>query len=66
MVLSSIIDGRDFLKKDLCWQIGDGETARVWKDNWIPTIPNHRLCPTTQKQRESDQVGATLITDTCS
>jgi hypothetical protein len=32
----SIIHGRDLLKAGLIWRIGDGESVKVWEDNWIP------------------------------
>ncbi|KAK4278800.1 hypothetical protein QN277_016598 [Acacia crassicarpa] len=33
---SSILDGRNFLKEDLRWDIGDGSAVRIWGDPWVP------------------------------
>ncbi|KAK4268822.1 hypothetical protein QN277_022056 [Acacia crassicarpa] len=33
---SSIIEGRDFLRKNLQWDIGDGTDIRIWGDTWVP------------------------------
>lgn len=35
-VWSSILQGRDFLLNYGRWIVGDGETIRIWKDNWLP------------------------------
>ena len=32
----AIIDGRDLLKQGLIRRIGNGESANIWSDNWIP------------------------------
>ena len=33
---SSILHGRDILKIDLRWDIGDGTAIRIWGDPWVP------------------------------
>ncbi|XP_054782092.1 uncharacterized mitochondrial protein AtMg00310-like [Prosopis cineraria] len=38
----SIIDGRDFLKKNLLWDISNGESLQIWDDQWDRTIDIHQ------------------------
>ncbi|KAK4285072.1 hypothetical protein QN277_001816 [Acacia crassicarpa] len=33
---ASILHGRDVLRKDLRWDIGDGSAIRIWGDPWVP------------------------------
>ena len=33
----SIIHGRDVIKKGSVWRIGNGKSARIWGDNWLPS-----------------------------
>lgn len=35
----SIIQTRDLLRKGIKWVVGNGESIRVWKDNWIKSKP---------------------------
>ncbi|KAK4268485.1 hypothetical protein QN277_025138 [Acacia crassicarpa] len=35
---SSIIDGREFLIKDLRWDVGNGQAIRIWGDKWVPGV----------------------------
>lgn len=58
---SSLLDGRYFLKPNLCWQIGDRLTGRIWKDNQIPSLPNHHLVTEDKELSKFDIVVATLI-----
>jgi hypothetical protein len=32
----SILSSRDLLSEGLIWKIGDGKTANIWKDRWVP------------------------------
>jgi hypothetical protein len=32
--------GLDLLKLGAIKTVGDGETTRIWRDNWIPRMPN--------------------------
>lgn len=37
-ILSSILWGREPLKKGVGWKLGAGANINVWDDNWIPSI----------------------------
>ena len=32
-----MLQGRDFLKAHRRWVIGDGQSVRIWQDNWLPS-----------------------------
>ncbi|KAF7828452.1 reverse transcriptase [Senna tora] len=34
-VWRSLLQGRDFLKKHVAWQVGNGDSIRVWQDKWV-------------------------------
>ncbi|XP_024195894.1 uncharacterized protein LOC112199065 [Rosa chinensis] len=36
---SSMLHGRDLLKPNVVWQIGNGINIPVWDSNWIPQLP---------------------------
>lgn len=40
---SSILEGRDLLKKGLCWRVGNGSHISIWNDKWIPSLPRFML-----------------------
>ena len=40
---SSLLIGKDLLKRDSHWQIINGCGVRVWVDRWLPTVPGG--CP---------------------
>lgn len=42
---SSILEGGDYMRKGMLWQIGDGGRIRVWKDEWFPASSDHKLSP---------------------
>ena len=33
----AIMEGRDILKQGIIKCVGNGQTTRIWEDNWIPT-----------------------------
>lgn len=35
---SSILDGHDFIKKDLRWDVGSGSSIQIWDDKWVPGV----------------------------
>ena len=40
---SSILKGRDVLKKGARWRVGCGESIGVWKDAWLPSLEYSRI-----------------------
>lgn len=38
-VWQGILSSRSFLKKGCCFRIGNGLKINIWKDPWIPEIP---------------------------
>ncbi|OMO55679.1 reverse transcriptase [Corchorus capsularis] len=34
----SLLEGRNFIKEHLVWQVGDGKQVQIWHDNWIPEV----------------------------
>lgn len=38
----SILNGRDLLTNNIGWAVGDGNTATVWYDAWIPQTKLHQ------------------------
>ena len=40
---SSILKGRDVLKKGARWRVGCGESIGVWKDAWLPSLEYSRV-----------------------
>lgn len=36
-IWKSLLEGRDFFKKGLCFFIGDGKEKNAWLDPWLPT-----------------------------
>ena len=39
----SIIHGGDVIKKGLAWRIGNGKSARILGDNWLPSRHQPRI-----------------------
>lgn len=40
-VWSSLLEGRDLIKKGLVWKLGNGESINIWEDKWL--FSNHQL-----------------------
>ncbi|KAF7831683.1 reverse transcriptase [Senna tora] len=58
---SSILEGRDHIKNELCWCIGTGEDVLFWKDPWVLNLEDFKIrspCPSDSmmSQRVSDYV----------
>ena len=32
----SIIKGREVIRRGGVWRVGDGQSIRIWRDNWLP------------------------------
>ena len=43
----SLLYGRDLIFKGICWQVGNGQSIRIYEDKWIPGIhvPLSNLIP---------------------
>ncbi|KAH6771031.1 hypothetical protein C2S52_015834 [Perilla frutescens var. hirtella] len=39
----NIMAGRDIIQKGIMWRVGDGLSIRVWKDQWIPNLPQFSM-----------------------
>ncbi|KAK4284017.1 hypothetical protein QN277_000907 [Acacia crassicarpa] len=58
---SSILEGRNFLRKDLMWDIGSGVDIRIWGDPWVPgdifpARPRNTDIPIIKEGRVSDLI----------
>ncbi|XP_048633020.1 uncharacterized protein LOC125607204 [Brassica napus] len=53
-----ILAGREILKKGLGWAIGNGNTVKVWSDNWLSTT--HQMCPIGPPREEENNL---LVSD---
>ncbi|XP_062026327.1 uncharacterized protein LOC133742658 [Rosa rugosa] len=42
---ASLLHGRELLKSDTLWRVGNGLHISVWDSNWIPHMQEHRLTP---------------------
>lgn len=40
---SSILAGREALLKGACWNVGNGESIKIWEDSWVPSFPGFKL-----------------------
>lgn len=40
-----ILKQRDFIQNNICFQINNGVSTRVWSDPWISTLPSHIPIP---------------------
>ncbi|KAF7844736.1 reverse transcriptase [Senna tora] len=58
---SSILDGRRLLLDGACWRIGDGESVRIWKDKWVPGLPNFKLHSAPSVEDEDCKVKEVIV-----
>ncbi|KAF7811324.1 reverse transcriptase [Senna tora] len=61
---SSLFEGKEALKKDLCWKIGNGLNVKIWDDNWIPSMPDDINQCTSVEERKAilnHQVADSLV-----
>ena len=40
---SSLIEGRDFIKEKLVWQVLDGRSLSIWEDRWVMGLKGKKL-----------------------
>ena len=39
----SIMVGQSIMKKGIWWQVGNGDSIRIWMDKWIPTPSTYKV-----------------------
>ncbi|KAH7521435.1 hypothetical protein FEM48_Zijuj07G0032900 [Ziziphus jujuba var. spinosa] len=49
-VWQGIVKSRKLLRKGSCFRIGDGTSIDLWKDPWIPRLPNN--CPIAKEEAD--------------
>lgn len=54
----SLMHAKDVISKGARWLIGDGQQVQIWKDSWIPTLPDFKLTRNT-----SDIPAVALVED---
>ncbi|XP_062014406.1 uncharacterized protein LOC133730919 [Rosa rugosa] len=57
---SSILEGRSLASAGSLWCIGSGTSVNLWKDNWIPNLPNFNL-RTHPTPNDSNRLVASII-----
>lgn len=58
---SSFLHGRELVKKEVAWQVGDGKLIGVWSDKWIPGIQGMKLSGRSMGARDLDMRVERLI-----
>lgn len=58
---SSILEGRNFLAKDLCWGIGCNSRVQFWQDPGVPGLPGNKLSSSPPYEAFSDSCVAEFI-----
>lgn len=52
----SICSARDIIEKGAMKVVGKGNTISIWKDPWVPTLPNFRVLQTQNTENEDLRV----------
>ena len=39
----SITHGRELIKQESCWRVGNGSLINIWTDRWLPSDTNQRI-----------------------
>ena len=39
----SILNGKEVIWQGAKWRVGNGESIKLWGDNWLPSLQNLRL-----------------------
>ncbi|XP_028790032.1 uncharacterized protein LOC114746021 [Neltuma alba] len=56
---SSILDGRELLRRDLVWRVSKGDKVKLFEDSWLPEAKGYKL-----RQRElTDDIKAVKVAD---
>ncbi|XP_028784473.1 uncharacterized protein LOC114740485 [Neltuma alba] len=58
---SSILEGRELLKENLCWKINDGGSAKIFTDKWLPSVKGCKLRGRTLEDDKKDLYVKALI-----
>ncbi|KAF7843116.1 reverse transcriptase [Senna tora] len=58
---SSLIVGRDALKLDLGWRVGDGEQIRIFGDRWLPSLEDSKLSSSSPNPDWDDRRVSSII-----
>ncbi|XP_024010394.1 uncharacterized protein LOC112085418 [Eutrema salsugineum] len=65
----SILCGRDLIRKNIGWAIGNGKSVKLWGENWLstsqPYSPHGPLLPEQETLRVSDLLDATSFEWSC-
>ncbi|XP_075636681.1 putative mitochondrial protein AtMg00310 [Castanea sativa] len=58
----SILKGQEVIKRGAKWRVGNGETIKIWGDNWLPSILSPRARgPLSLQFQEATRVVAALV-----
>ena len=50
----SILHGREVIRRGAKWRVGNGESIKVWGDNWLPSLSHPRIQgPLTTEMQEA-------------
>ena len=50
----SILHGREVIRRGAKWRVGNGESIKVWGDNWLPSLSHPRIQgPLTAEMQEA-------------
>ena len=50
----SILHGREVIRQGAKWRVGNGESIKVWEDNWLPSLSHPRIQgPLTTEMQEA-------------
>ncbi|XP_028790547.1 uncharacterized protein LOC114746497 [Neltuma alba] len=60
---TSILEGREVLKEDLCWKIVNGGKVRVFSDDWLTNGPVYSLKPRVLTDEMKNLMVSDLIRD---
>lgn len=56
--------GRDVLKTNGVWQIGNGQRIIVFQDSWVPGLRGHKLQPNGDAEQDEAKVDQLIMPGT--